>query len=337
MTQLTTPKPSGPEAAEADRYRYGWRYESRTRPDGTEEYVQVPLTVEDLLHPKEGDCIPENTAHQQERAYLYDVLQARVLDRPTMRVFSDCLIDWGVPDLGNHSPDISAFENVRDRERKWGIFPVAQEGARPLLNIEIVSPDDRDPRRRTNDVVIKLEHYHQAGVPLYLIVDQEEEDGPRRLRGYRDTPNRYVPLIPDAEGRLLLEPFGILIGLREDRIVCYDAVTKEEILGYPELNQAMQTEAEARKMAEEQVASERADAQAAREQTARERAEAQVAREQAAAERSRAQAAEQQAAAERARAEAEAQSRALLEVRVRELEAELQRRQSAAREPDPGT
>jgi Uma2 family endonuclease len=323
MTQIAGPKPSLPAAADTDLYRYGWRYERRMGPDGTEESVEVPLTVEDLLHPKEGDCIPENTVHQHERDYLYDVLISRVIDRPTIRVFSDCLIDWGVPGLKNHSPDVSAFDNVRDWERKWGIFPVARERARPLLNIEIVTPDDRDPRRRNNDVVIKMEHYHRVGVPLYIIVDQEDEDGPRRLLGYRDTPHGYVPLVPDAQGRLLLEPFGVLIGLRENRIVCYDAVTKEEILGYPKLNQAMQTEAEARRLAEEQVARERAEAQAAREQAAREQAEAQAARE--------------QAAAECARAEAEAQNRALLEARVRELEAELQRRQSAPRKPDSGT
>jgi colicin import membrane protein len=310
MTQLTTPKPSEPKVVDPERCnRYGWRYETRMRRDGTEEYVQVPLTVEDLLHPQESDCIPENTVHSHERDYLYDVLQARVVNRPTIRICTDCIIDWGVPGLKNHSPDISAFENVRDRERKWGTFPVAREGARPLLNIEIVSPDDRDPSRRNNDVVTKMEHYHRVGVPLYIIVDQEEEDGPRRLLGYRDTPDGYVPLIPDDQGRLLLEPFGVLIGLRDDRIVCYDAATKEEILGYPQLNQAMQTEAEARRLAEEQ----------------------------AAAERSRAQIAEQQVAAERARAEAEAQSRALLEARVRELEAELQRRQNATGEPGPST
>jgi Uma2 family endonuclease len=323
MTQITTPKPSLPETADVDRYRYGWRYKTCRLPDGTEESVEVPLTVEDLLHPKEGDCIPENTVHSHERDYLYDVLESRVIDRPTIRIFTDCLIDWGIPGLGNHSPDISAFENVRDRERKWGVFPVAREGARPLLSIEIVSPDDRDPTRRDNDVVIKMDHYHQVGVPLYIIVDQEEEDGPRRLLGYRDTPDGYVPLIPDAQGRLLLEPFGVLIGLRDDRIVCYDAATNEEILGYPALSQAMQAEAEARRVAEERAA--------------RQQAEAQALRERAAAEHDRAEAAAQRAAAERNRAEAEAQSRALLEARVRELEAELQRRSSASREPGPST
>src|SRR5689334_7924448 len=107
MTQIVTPKPSPPEPADADRYRYGWRYASRTLPDATEEFTEVPLTVEDLLHPKEGDRIPENTLHNRERDYLYDVLDARSSNRPMIRVFSDCIINWGIPGLGNHSPDIS--------------------------------------------------------------------------------------------------------------------------------------------------------------------------------------------------------------------------------------
>ena len=45
---------------------------------------------------------------------------------------------------------------------------------------EIVSPHTRD-----NDVVAKLAEYHRAGVPLYVIIDQETEGGPRRLLGYR--------------------------------------------------------------------------------------------------------------------------------------------------------
>src|ERR1700730_18657011 len=114
MTQIATPKPSPPEPADSSWSPYGWRFELRRLPDGTEESFQVPLTVEDLLHPKEGDCIPENTQHSWERDYLYDVFGARVINQPTVRVFSDCIINWGVPGLGNHSPDISVFANVRD-------------------------------------------------------------------------------------------------------------------------------------------------------------------------------------------------------------------------------
>src|SRR5207244_4266943 len=103
----------------------------------------------------------------------------------------------------------------------WGIFSVAAEGARPVLVIEIVSVDAHDPGVRNNDVVAKVREYYQAGVPLYVIVDQERENGPRRLIGYRRGKRRYVKLPLDDQGRLWLEPLGLWLGLRENRVVCF--------------------------------------------------------------------------------------------------------------------
>lgn len=290
MARMTSPVGSLPEPAVTSRIPYGWRLVRRKGSDGTEEWVEVPLTVQDLLHPQEGDCIPENSLHSWERAYLYEVIGARLGDRPTVRVFSDCIIDWGIPGLKNHSPDISVFGNVRDRERLWKTFPVAKQRARPLLVIEIVSPDDQDPRRRDNDVVIKVEHYRRAGVPLYVIVDQEKENGPRHLLGYRKRGKRYVPLAADGRGRLLLEPVDMLLGLQENRLVCYDAAGGEEIPHYAGLERALAAATESRNAAEQQ-----------------------------------AEAAQRQAQAERAKAEAETRARTALEARIRELERRLER------------
>jgi Uma2 family endonuclease len=321
MTRVTSPKPSLPEPGDPERTPYGWREVRRKLPDGTEEWVEVPLTVEDLLHPQEGDCIPENSLHSWERAYLSQVIGARISNRRTLRVFSDCIINWGIRGLRNHSQDISLFGNVRDRERLWKTFPAAKQKARPLLIIEIVSPDDHDPRVRRNDVVIKVKHYQRAGVPLSIIVDQEKENGPRRLLGYRMKGKSYAPLVPDEQGWLLLEPIGILLGLREDRIVCYDAANGEEIPDYAGLEQALEASEEARATAEQQVAAQQTTAQAA----LRQAEEAQR----------RADAAQRQAEDERARAEAEAKARAALEARIRELEARLRRGNGAPPESGP--
>jgi Uma2 family endonuclease len=253
MSRITSPKASLTEPADSDRTPYGWRFVRCKLPDGAEESVEVPLTVEDLLHPREGDCIPENSLHSWERAYLYQVIGARLGKRPTIRVFSDCIIRWGIRGLRNHSPDISVFGNVREKERLWKTFPVARQKARPLLVIEIVSPDDHDPRVRANDVVIKVKHYKRVGVPLYIIVDQEKENGPRHLVGYRKKGKSYVPLVPDERGRLLLEPIGILLGLRGGRVVCYDAASDEEIPDYAGLEKALETSIEARKALETRI------------------------------------------------------------------------------------
>jgi colicin import membrane protein len=242
-----------------DPFRFGWRYVPQVDGDGRKRWVQVPLTLDDVLHPQEGDRIPENSQQELDRSYLSMLLRGRVADKPDMLVLSDCLIDWGVAGLRNHSPDVSVFEGVRDRNRSWGTFAVAKEGARPLLTIEIVSPDAHDKQARDNDVVTKVREYYRAGVPLYLIVDQERVDGPRRLIGYRRGARRYARLRADGQGRVLLAPLRLLVGLRDKRVVCWDADSGEELGDWLAMDQARRR-AEASRDAEAQA---RRDAEAA--------------------------------------------------------------------------
>ena len=212
-----------------DPFRLGWRYVGSGNSNGTKKSVRVPLTAEDLLHPQENDQIPENTTQERDLRYLVPVLGLKTASRLEVLVLRDCLINWGIPGLRNTSPDVSLFEGVRDRNREWRTFRVVREGARPLLAIEIVSPDAYDPKVRNNDVVIKVREYYRAGVPLYVIVDQKEEAEPRQLIGYRRGARRYEQIPLDSNGRLLLAPVQLLLGLRDNRAVCFDAVTGEEI------------------------------------------------------------------------------------------------------------
>jgi Uma2 family endonuclease len=235
-----------------DPFRFGWRYVRKTRPDGTEESVQVPLTLDDVLHPREGDHIPENTQQERDRRYLADLLTWRLAGIPHAVVLSDCLIDWGIKGLGDHSPDVSVFDGVQNPDRHWSTFRVAVEKARPVLAIEVVSPDAHDRQARDNDVVAKVRHYYRARVPLYLIVDQEKEDGPRQLVLYRRGPRKYLRVPPDVQGHLLLEPVNLLVALRDERVVCFEAETGEEIPGFSAAWQARQA-AEAARAAEAQA------------------------------------------------------------------------------------
>ncbi len=231
--------------ATPDPFRFGWRDVQQIGPDGSKQWVQVPLTLDDVLHPQEGDHIPDNNQQCIDGNYLYNVLKLRLADKPHAVVFEDVLIDWGVPGLRNHSPDISVFDGVSDPERNWGTFPVAAEGARPVLAIEIVSPDAHDRQARDNDVVTKVREYYRAGVPLYVILDQERVDGPRQLIGYRRGARKYVRMRPNRQGRLLLEPVRLWLGLRDERAVCWDADTGEEIGDLTATTQALR-EAQAR-------------------------------------------------------------------------------------------
>ncbi len=213
-----------------DPFRFGWREVPQIGTDGSKQWVRVPLTPEDLLHPKKGDQILENTQQERDRRYLAEVLEWRLAINPQALVLSDCLINWGVPGLGNHSPDICIFDGVRDpQHRNWGTFRVAEEGARPVLAIEVVSPDAHDRRVRDNDVVIKVREYYRAGLPLYVLVDQEREGGPRQVIGYRRGARKYLRMRLDRQDRLLLEPVRLSLGLKDERAVCWDADSGEEV------------------------------------------------------------------------------------------------------------
>jgi len=54
---LVAPAPSTYDVDDADPYRYGWRYVRCEREDGVVVTEQVPLTLEDVLHPQEGDQV----------------------------------------------------------------------------------------------------------------------------------------------------------------------------------------------------------------------------------------------------------------------------------------
>jgi Uma2 family endonuclease len=263
------------------------------------------LTLEDVLHPQEEDCIPNPPAQEKDRRYLQNVLEMRLHDDPKAISLSNCLIDWGISELRPHCPDITVLFGVRRRPRSEGTFRLTHHGGRPVLVIEITSPDTRG-----NDVITKVRHYHQAHVPLYIIVDRVFEDGPPILIGYRYTARGYVKMRPDKQGRLLVKPLGLRIGVRENRVVCYDAATDEELGDYPQVRRALRAEAAARKAAEEA-------ASAAKEAAAAAQQQASAAKEAAAAQQ-QASAAKEAAAAAKKRAEA-------AEKRIRELEAKLAR------------
>ncbi len=67
-----------PNPVDPDPFRYGWRYVRRTLPDGRETLDQVPLTLEDVLHPEEEDATPEDTIHEPERSHLVGACRRRL-------------------------------------------------------------------------------------------------------------------------------------------------------------------------------------------------------------------------------------------------------------------
>jgi len=310
-----TPQPVPLTDDDADPFRYGWRLVPRPTPDNPYHLEQVPLTLDDVLHPEVGDFIVHSDRHETDRMYLTAVLRARLEPSRRAIVLSDVRIAWDIPDLRAHGPDVMVIPGVRKR-RNWSTFEVAVERARPALIIEIVSPDARE-----NDVVIKVEHYARAGVAQYVIVDDTGRGGTRRLRllDYRLEGTAYRLQEPDADGRVYLAIADIWLGLQRDHAVCYDAAGREIGDYVTVVRQAAKAEARAKQAA---ARAKEAAARVRREAAARAEAEERAQREAAARE---AEARARQEAEERAQREAaarvEAEARARQEAEAREAEA----------------
>jgi Uma2 family endonuclease len=303
-----------------DPFRYGWRYIRRTRPDGLVALVQVPLTLEDLLHPEEGDHVTHSRDHERFRKYIANVLEARLQGDPSAVVLIDVRVAWDIPELKPHGPDIAVVFGVREQQN-WSTFDVAQEGVRPRLIVEITSPETRQI-----DLFDKVDEYEMAGIPFYVIVETytARRMTLRRIRGYKLEDGAFATLSPDERGWLWIEPAGIWMGVRDNQVECYDQAG--DLIGdYVDVDAARASEAQARAEAEARAA---AEAQARAEAEARAAAEAQAraAEAQARAEAEARAAAEAQARAAEAQARAEAEVRAAAtEERLRHLEAELRR------------
>src|SRR5215510_5570659 len=110
---ITWAEPTPTPGSEADPYRYGWRCGKREFPDGGYEDILIPLTLEDVLHPQEGDQVTHSKLHQRFCRYLVDVFEARLAHDPTATVLEDVRVAWDIPGLKPHGPDIAVVFGVR--------------------------------------------------------------------------------------------------------------------------------------------------------------------------------------------------------------------------------
>jgi len=217
-----------------DPFRYGWRYVRRTEPDGTVVIAEIPLTLEDLLYPEEGDFVVHEPWHTQDFTYCYSTLTAWYADQPEVVVLGDCRVDWGVAGIRPLGPDIVVLFAVRHWLQQT-TFHLAEEGGQPVLVMEIASPSTR-----RHDLETKRAFYYRAGVQTYVIVDRGPEgEAPPRLIGFQRGPMDWVPLPPDARGHVPLGPVGLALGVEEGRPWLYNTVTGEREPDRPELQQAL--------------------------------------------------------------------------------------------------
>jgi hypothetical protein len=107
----------------------------------------VPLTLEEVLHPQEGDVTPESTYQERDAEYLRPIFCQRAARLLGGYLLADCVIDWDVPGVRNYSPDLAVFRDVAHPPvENIGTFRVRAFGGRCVLVVEIVSPDTRERR-----------------------------------------------------------------------------------------------------------------------------------------------------------------------------------------------
>jgi Uma2 family endonuclease len=215
----------------ADPFRFGWRYVWQKNDQGRTVLVQVPLKYEDVLHPQEEDFIVQNALHDRDCHYLKNALLIALDGREDVAVFQDVRVDWEVEGIEPHGPDLAVFVDVRKQEKQLvGTFRVKEEGARPILVIEVTSPTTR-----SYDLNDKVMEYHKAGVPFYAIVDYRPELDYREvdILGYRWTPEGFLRVPLDSRGRLWLEPVRLWLAGGGPHAVCFDQQGQQ----IPEVNE----------------------------------------------------------------------------------------------------
>jgi len=253
------------------------------RPGGKLEQVEMPLTPELFLNPQVGDQMTQGKRHGDTARQIADLLEDFFRSAPDVLVTFDLKHLLG-PGLSQPSPDVSVIRGVHDKDADRESFDIEAEGVRPCLVVEVVSP--LSSRIRRTDLKDKVEHYRQAGIPEYLIVDSKRRDRRFRLLGYRldgfGPPAQYQSIEPDEEGRLLSETTGLWFQASPDgvRVLISEHPSGRPLLTREEeeiLRKAAEErawiEAEARKAVEERMRAEAAARKVAEQEVARLRAE----------------------------------------------------------------
>ncbi len=210
--------PPGDVALLNDPFRLGWRYLREVGPDGQETTRKVPLTERDLLFPQEEDFVVQRDPHLRDTLYLREAFRTFLRHRPAVHVFADHRIDFNLRGVEPLGPDVALIDEVPDWDGTQGTLFLAERG-RPLLVVEITSPDTR-----RNDLEVKRALYERAGVPVYVVVDRQAGDLGDQVallvfrldgQGYRLQPK-------DQRGRARLPQLTLSLGIEDGCVWVFD-------------------------------------------------------------------------------------------------------------------
>ncbi len=230
-----------------DPFRYGSRWVQVETPEGS-RFEEVPLTLEDLFDPQEGDLVTHSTLHGDIISETKEMIRQafRSRGRTDVLVCDDVKMLWRDPGLSQVGPDIAVIPDVEDPARRRDSFDESKEGTGPVFVLEVISKSTRN-----FDYNDKPKVYRQAGVGELFLLDPLETPWKLEARRLHPRTGRYRKIRADGKGRIRSEPLDLhfAVAPEGDRLVLVDAVTGEE------LRDLGQAEA-AREAAERQAAQE---------------------------------------------------------------------------------
>ena len=206
-----------------DPFRYGFRYIEETDAQGKIKWTQMPLTLDDVLHPQVGDFIAQSSEHDAVCDYAKTVCKHQSKSRLDTVALHDVRVDLNVPGVKPVGPDVALFFDVQ-KKKDWSTFSVADEGTIPALIFEVTSPSTRH-----QDFGEKKEYYERAGIPIYVIIDKYKagdgklENVEFRLHGFTLINGRYVDMEFDERGWLWLEPIQSWLRVDGPEVEFYDS------------------------------------------------------------------------------------------------------------------
>ncbi|RKZ63838.1 MAG: hypothetical protein DRQ99_16385 [Candidatus Parabeggiatoa sp. nov. 3] len=258
-----------------ESFPYGRRDVITKTPLGELIYDQVP--AKDFLNPQLGDRMVQNSQHLDSRTDIYNLFKTRYEKDSTTRVFADLKMIWGIPDLKEPAPDVAIVKNIKNKEAMRSSFNVVNEGTRPCLVIEIISPD------YPGDDTDKVKIYEQAGIEEYILIHPHSKKPFYEIWGYRLIGGQYQRIKPDKSGRFFSQSTQVLFGVynKGRRLRVKDMKTGKWLLTAQESEQKRlkaekQFKAEAFARQKEALARQEAEALVQAEILARQEAEALV-------------------------------------------------------------
>lgn len=225
--------PSSPSNSTEELAERGWRSVKTCLPDGSWEDRLIPLTEEEFLHPEEGYHLPNSTFHDRMVADARAMLGCYYANHPTVGVFSDLIVEWDIPELGKHCPDVFVALNMQNPTINRHRLIVDREKTRPCWILEVVSPRYRSADRQT-----KVLEYARAQVQEYAIVDRRKHQDRwiEEVIGYRLEGEVYQPITPDDRGRIRFETLGLWMSMQDGQLVMEEIASGQRLKTTLELN-----------------------------------------------------------------------------------------------------